>query len=99
MLPLCREEKIGRRFRAFERTSVAGGHHSLAFGLGEMRTLIRHHSVAGQFRRSSAAPVADNGVQPHAGTHDQVVDCRNDGAARRERVQAGARSEMPVLGK
>jgi hypothetical protein len=83
MLPLCREEKIGRRFRAFERTSVAGG----------------HHSVAGQFRRSSAAPVADNGVQPHAGTHDQVVDCRNDGAARRERVQAGARSEMPVLGK
>ena len=43
----------GRRFRAFEHTSVAGGHHSLAFGLGEMRTFVRDHSVAGLFRRSS----------------------------------------------
>lgn len=76
-------DQFCRRFRAFERTCVTGG----------------HHSVAGLFRRSSVTPVADNGVQSYAGTHDQVVDCRNDRAARRERVQAGARSEMVFDGQ
>ena len=72
-------EDFGGGLRAVERPGVPGGHGDFALRLRQVAARVGHHAVAGLVTWPAPAPVAQDGVQLHAGPRRHVLERQDDG--------------------